>query len=87
MIGLKGRMVVIDNSGALVAECINVLKVKTRLKSSGVATVGECSRGRGEFGTRAARAYKDLNTQQSPISDCRVFSPRVPTAYNRLTPR
>jgi len=47
MIGLKGRMTVIDNSGALVAECINVLKVKTRLKSTGFATVGAC----GELGT------------------------------------
>jgi ribosomal protein L14 len=34
-------MVVIDNSGALIAECVNVLKVKTKLKSSGFATVGE----------------------------------------------
>lgn len=31
---------VIDNTGALKVECINVLKVKTRLKSTGFATVG-----------------------------------------------
>ncbi|KAL7423649.1 54S ribosomal protein L38, mitochondrial [Cryptotrichosporon argae] len=41
MIGLKGRLNVIDNSGALVAECINVLKVKTKKKSTGFATVGD----------------------------------------------
>ncbi|RSH92695.1 hypothetical protein EHS25_008140 [Saitozyma podzolica] len=41
MIGLKGTLSVIDNSGALVAECINVLKVKTRLKSTGFASVGD----------------------------------------------
>ena len=51
MIGLKGRLnvrsstgnadiQVIDNSGGLIAECINVLKVKTRLKSTGFGTVG-----------------------------------------------
>jgi ribosomal protein L14 len=40
MIGLKGRMVVIDNSGATLAECVNVLKVKTRKKSTGFGTVG-----------------------------------------------
>ena len=40
MIGLKGRLNVIDNSGALIAECINVLKVKTKKKSTGFATVG-----------------------------------------------
>lgn len=40
MIGLKGTLNVIDNSGALIAECINVLKVKTKQKSSGFATVG-----------------------------------------------
>jgi ribosomal protein L14 len=41
MIGLKGRLNVIDNSGALIAECINVLKVKTKKKSTGFATVGK----------------------------------------------
>ncbi|KAI9634540.1 ribosomal protein L14b/L23e [Dioszegia hungarica] len=41
MIGLKGRLNVIDNSGALIAECINVLKVKTKKKSTGFATVGD----------------------------------------------
>jgi ribosomal protein L14 len=40
MIGLKGRLTVIDNSGALIAECINVLKVKSRYKSTGHGTVG-----------------------------------------------
>lgn len=40
MIGLKGRLSVIDNSGALIAECINVLKVKTKKKSTGFGTVG-----------------------------------------------
>lgn len=40
MIGLKGRLSVIDNSGALIAECINVLKVKTKKKSTGFAGVG-----------------------------------------------
>lgn len=40
MIGLKGRMTVIDNSGAVVAECVNVLKVKTKKKSTGFGTVG-----------------------------------------------
>ncbi|EJT45208.1 60s ribosomal protein l38 (yml38) [Trichosporon asahii var. asahii CBS 8904] len=43
MIGLKGRMNVIDNSGAVIAECINVLKVKTRQHADGKATVGECT--------------------------------------------
>lgn len=32
---------VIDNSGAVIAECINVLKVKTRQHADGKATVGE----------------------------------------------
>lgn len=32
---------VIDNSGAVIAECINVLKVKTRQLADGKATVGE----------------------------------------------
>ncbi|WVQ85472.1 ribosomal protein L14 [Cryptococcus sp. DSM 104549] len=41
MIGLKGMLNVIDNTGALRVECINVLKVKTRLKSTGFATVGD----------------------------------------------
>ncbi|KAL0252829.1 ribosomal protein L14 [Cryptococcus tetragattii IND107] len=41
MIGLKGILNVIDNTGALKVECINVLKVKTRLKSTGFATVGD----------------------------------------------
>ena len=56
MIGLKGRLTVrgparvielvadiqiIDNSGGLVAECINVFKVKTKLNSTGFATVGD----------------------------------------------
>ncbi|WVW80358.1 ribosomal protein L14 [Kwoniella bestiolae CBS 10118] len=41
MIGLKGLLNVIDNTGALKVECINVLKVKTRLKSTGTATVGD----------------------------------------------
>ncbi|KAI5452922.1 54S ribosomal protein L38, mitochondrial [Naganishia albida] len=38
MIGLKGRMNVIDNSGGLIAECINVLKAKS---AQGMATVGD----------------------------------------------
>ncbi|KAK8865694.1 ribosomal protein L14 [Kwoniella shandongensis] len=41
MIGLKGVLNVIDNTGALRVECINVLKVKSRLKSPGTATVGD----------------------------------------------
>ncbi|ODN84135.1 ribosomal protein L14 [Cryptococcus amylolentus CBS 6039] len=41
MIGLKGVLNVIDNTGALTVECINVLKVKTKLKSTGFATVGD----------------------------------------------
>ncbi|RSH85841.1 uncharacterized protein EHS24_004021 [Apiotrichum porosum] len=41
MIGLKGRLNVIDNSGALIAECINVLKVKSKKKSTGFGTVGD----------------------------------------------
>jgi ribosomal protein L14 len=32
---------IIDNSGGLVAECINVFKVKTKLNSTGFATVGD----------------------------------------------
>lgn len=52
MIGLKGRMTVIDNSGATLAECVNVLKVKTRKKSTGFGTVGAYGHGRG----KAARA-------------------------------
>lgn len=69
MIGLKGRLnvrppcpidgilniKVIDNSGALIAECVNVLKVKTRYKSSGAATVGEC------FSRGSARQPDDLD--------------------------
>jgi ribosomal protein L14 len=38
MIGLKGTLNVIDNSGALIAECVNVLKAKS---ARGMATVGE----------------------------------------------
>ncbi|KAH9442568.1 hypothetical protein Pst134EA_031929 [Puccinia striiformis f. sp. tritici] len=30
MLGLKARMLIIDNSGGLIAECINVLKFKGR---------------------------------------------------------
>ncbi|EIW72880.1 hypothetical protein TREMEDRAFT_67113 [Tremella mesenterica DSM 1558] len=41
MIGLKGRLNIIDNSGGIIAECINVLKVKTKQHSSGFATVGD----------------------------------------------
>ncbi|PVF95462.1 ribosomal protein L14 [Serendipita vermifera] len=38
MIGLKGRVNIIDNTGALIAECVNVLKNKT---SHGHASVGD----------------------------------------------
>ena len=38
MIGLKGTLNVIDNSGALIAECVNVLKAKS---ARGMATVGK----------------------------------------------
>ena len=38
MIGLKGTLNVIDNSGALIAECVNVLKAKS---ARGMATVGD----------------------------------------------
>ncbi|KAG9003414.1 hypothetical protein FRB94_003122 [Tulasnella sp. JGI-2019a] len=38
MLGLKATMTIIDNSGALIAECVNVLKRKT---GHGMATVGD----------------------------------------------
>ncbi|KAG0139663.1 hypothetical protein CROQUDRAFT_433041 [Cronartium quercuum f. sp. fusiforme G11] len=38
MLGLKARMLIIDNSGGLVAECINVLKFKGR---QGHARIGD----------------------------------------------
>ncbi|ORY57411.1 ribosomal protein L14b/L23e [Leucosporidium creatinivorum] len=38
MLGLKATMAIIDNSGALVAECVNVLKVKT---GHGMARIGD----------------------------------------------
>ncbi|KAJ6513759.1 ribosomal protein L14b/L23e [Mycena polygramma] len=38
MIGLKGTMNIIDNSGALVAECVNVLKQKV---NNGWGSVGD----------------------------------------------
>jgi len=38
MLGLKATMIVIDNSGALVAECIKVLKCKT---TYGMARIGD----------------------------------------------
>ncbi|KAF8323785.1 ribosomal protein L14 [Clavulina sp. PMI_390] len=38
MIGLKGLLNVIDNSGALIVECVNVLKSKSK---PGVGTVGD----------------------------------------------
>ncbi|KAF8336505.1 ribosomal protein L14 [Cantharellus anzutake] len=38
MIGLKGTLNIIDNSGALIAECVNVLKAKS---TAGVGTVGD----------------------------------------------
>ncbi|KAI5476267.1 hypothetical protein MNV49_007904 [Pseudohyphozyma bogoriensis] len=38
MLGLKATMAVIDNSGALVAECVNVLKVTT---GHGMARIGD----------------------------------------------
>ncbi|KAG8904214.1 hypothetical protein FRB99_002078 [Tulasnella sp. 403] len=38
MLGLKATMAIIDNSGALLAECVNVLKRKT---GHGMATVGD----------------------------------------------
>lgn len=38
MIGLKGRLNIIDNTGALIAECVNVLKHKV---NDGFATVGD----------------------------------------------
>ncbi|GAA5878112.1 hypothetical protein JCM5296_006648 [Sporobolomyces johnsonii] len=38
MLGLKATMAIIDNSGALVAECVNVLKTKT---GHGMARIGD----------------------------------------------
>ncbi|GAA5877574.1 hypothetical protein JCM3774_006122 [Rhodotorula dairenensis] len=38
MLGLKATMTIIDNSGALVAECVNVLKQKT---GHGMAGIGD----------------------------------------------
>ncbi|KAF8519107.1 ribosomal protein L14b/L23e [Hysterangium stoloniferum] len=38
MIGLKGRLNVIDNTGALIAECVNVLKQKV---NNGWGSVGD----------------------------------------------
>ncbi|KAM0756267.1 ribosomal protein L14 [Meredithblackwellia eburnea MCA 4105] len=38
MLGLKATMLVIDNSGALLAECVNVLKTKT---GHGMARIGD----------------------------------------------
>ncbi|GAA6002040.1 mitochondrial 54S ribosomal protein uL14m MRPL38 [Rhodotorula paludigena] len=38
MLGLKATMSIIDNSGALVAECVNVLKTKT---GHGMARIGD----------------------------------------------
>ncbi|KAL8286338.1 hypothetical protein RQP46_004826 [Phenoliferia psychrophenolica] len=38
MLGLKATMLVIDNSGALIAECVNVLKTKT---GHGMARIGD----------------------------------------------
>ncbi|KAF8525401.1 ribosomal protein L14b/L23e [Gautieria morchelliformis] len=38
MIGLKGTLNVIDNTGALIAECVNVLKHKV---NNGFASVGD----------------------------------------------
>ncbi|GAA5970285.1 hypothetical protein JCM11641_001649 [Rhodosporidiobolus odoratus] len=38
MLGLKATMNIIDNSGALVAECVNVLKTKT---GHGMARIGD----------------------------------------------
>lgn len=38
MLGLKATMAVIDNSGALLAECVNVLKTKT---GHGMARIGK----------------------------------------------
>ncbi|SCV67309.1 BQ2448_5955 [Microbotryum intermedium] len=38
MLGLKATMTIIDNSGALVAECVNVLKTKT---GHGMARIGD----------------------------------------------
>ncbi|GAA5988461.1 hypothetical protein JCM10908_003578 [Rhodotorula pacifica] len=38
MLGLKATMSIIDNSGALVAECVNVLKQKT---GHGMAGIGD----------------------------------------------
>jgi ribosomal protein L14 len=38
---LHADIQIIDNSGGLVAECINVFKVKTKLNSTGFATVGD----------------------------------------------
>ncbi|KDQ18352.1 hypothetical protein BOTBODRAFT_185002 [Botryobasidium botryosum FD-172 SS1] len=38
MLGLKATMTIIDNSGALIAECVNVLKSKS---THGMARVGD----------------------------------------------
>lgn len=38
MLGLKATMSVIDNSGALIAECVNVLRMPS---SRGLARIGE----------------------------------------------
>ncbi|KAG8931417.1 hypothetical protein FRC03_011389 [Tulasnella sp. 419] len=39
MLGLKATMTIIDNSGALIAECVNVLKSKST--GTGMASVGD----------------------------------------------
>lgn len=38
MLGLKARMAIIDNSGGLIAECVNVLRNKT---TQGLGRVGK----------------------------------------------
>lgn len=40
MLGLKARMAIIDNSGGLIAECVNVLRNKT---TQGLGRVGKLS--------------------------------------------
>ncbi|TQS31354.1 hypothetical protein Golomagni_08367, partial [Golovinomyces magnicellulatus] len=52
MLGLKARMAIIDNSGGLIAECVNVLRNKTTQGLGRVGAQGRCA-------TRGDRAYQE----------------------------
>ncbi|CAD6573731.1 MAG: hypothetical protein TREMPRED_000897 [Tremellales sp. Tagirdzhanova-0007] len=96
MLGLKARLNVIDNSGAILAELINVYKVKTkRPKSVGFAAVGDVikvvvSKARSISDTQSNRSAATSSNvtkvrkgemQKALVTSCRQAEPRPDGRY------